>query len=115
MFQRGFISLRPQPSGGWQVTILLDVHGVGFNDGTAYGRATLTNDRGTVMISLTGPAQTKLSCLPQHFTYKVIGATGAYRNLTDAGTLRLVRIPATRPFMAGIEYIELGIFQIIIG
>jgi hypothetical protein len=75
---------------------------------------TLTNARGTVVVDLTGPTQTRLSTLPSWFTYKVVGATGAYRGLHATGTLRLLRLPDPNPVRGGIRLIEAGNFRLTI-
>jgi hypothetical protein len=98
-----------------QVTVMIDVYGVGFYNGTAYGRATFVNNQGTVVVNLTGPVQPRLSLLPQQFSYRVVGATGIYRGLFDAGTLQLIRTPSPNPVFNGIRYVELGVFRIVIG
>ena len=68
-----------------------DVHAVGFLvHGQAAGTLTLTNDHGSVTLTLTGPDQPGFSALPQQFSYKITGGTGAYAHLSDQGTLSLM-------------------------
>jgi hypothetical protein len=66
------------------------VSAVGFiRDGHAGGTLTFTNARGAVTVQLQGPEQPAFSALPQHFQYRVIGATGAYKGLVAQGSLQL--------------------------
>jgi len=97
------------------VQMQIDVYGVGFHDpGTAHGTITLTNAKGSVTVQITGPSQPKLSPLPQYFQYKIVQATGAYRGMTDSGTLRLLRTPDAVPVRFGLRFFETGSFRVIL-
>jgi hypothetical protein len=77
------------------VAVSGQVGSVGFiMMGHATGTLTLSNTRGSVTISFTGPAQPGFSALPHHFAYRVIGGTGAYAHFTAHGTLYLALFPA---------------------
>lgn len=83
---QGFANL----DGLGRVAVSGDVHAVGFiQNGHAGGELTFTNQRGSVTIELEGPAQPGFSPLPKSFTYHVASTTGAFRNLSDHGTLQL--------------------------
>jgi len=97
------------------VSVQAQVYAVGFHDfGNAHGTITFTNAKGSVTVSLTGPRQPRLSPLPVWFQYKVINATGAYRNLRDSGTLRIIRTPDAVPVRFGLRFFETGKYRIII-
>jgi hypothetical protein len=97
------------------VQMQIDVYGVGFNNnGTAHGTITLTNAKGSVTVQITGPSQPKLSPLPSWFQYKIVQATGAYRGMTDSGTIRLLRTPDAVPVRFGLRFFETGSFRVIL-
>jgi hypothetical protein len=74
-----------------RVTVGGSISPVGFiREGHAGGTLTFTNARGAVTVQLQGPEQTGFSALPQHFRYRVVGATGAYKGLAAQGSLQLV-------------------------
>jgi hypothetical protein len=77
------------------VTVSGQVGSVGFiMMGHSIGMLTLSNTKGSVTISLMGPAQPGFSALPHHFAYRVISGTGAYAHFTAHGTLYLALFPA---------------------
>jgi hypothetical protein len=79
-----------------QVALSGWAHSVGFLlHGHAAGSLTLTNNRGSVTLALSGPDQPGFSALPEQFSYRIISGTGAYGHLSDHGTLALVL--ATEP------------------
>jgi len=97
------------------VAVQADVYGVGFHDfGYAHGTITFTNAKGSVTVALTGPRQPKLSPIPVWYQYKVVSATGAYKNLKDSGTLRIVRTLDAVPVRFGLRFFETGSYRIII-
>jgi hypothetical protein len=66
------------------------VHTPGFiAQGQAGGTLTFSNAKGSVTVQLQSMSQPGFSSLPQWFHYQVAGGTGAYKHLTDQGTLRL--------------------------
>ncbi|HLW68701.1 MAG TPA: hypothetical protein VKS79_25510 [Gemmataceae bacterium] len=97
------------------VQMQIDVYGNGFNNnGSAHGTITLTNAKGSVTVQITGPSQPKLSPLPESFQYKIVQATGAYRGMTDTGTLQLIRTPDAVPVRLGLRFFEAGSFRVIL-
>jgi hypothetical protein len=96
-----------------RVDVLADVYGVGFqSNGTARGTVILSNAQGSVLLKLTGPAQPRLSTLPETFAYESVSATGVFRQFKLAGTVQLVRKPNPNPVINDIRYLELGVFRI---
>ena len=81
-----------------------NLHSVGFivmlpvsattPDAHATGQVFLSDSRGTVTLTLTGPPQEAFANLPDRFTYKVTNGSGAFRNVSDTGTIVLVRDPS---------------------
>lgn len=65
--------------------------------GHATGSITLLSKHGSLMISLTGPTQSGPSSLPTTLNYQVTKGTGAYRNVSDQGTVELVITPSKTP------------------
>jgi hypothetical protein len=66
------------------------VRSVGFlQTGRAEGELTFTNSHGSVTVKLEGPQQPGFSALPQHFSYRIVSGTGAYKHLADHGSLHL--------------------------
>ena len=53
--------------------------------GHATGRITLTDRRGTLVLSLTGPTQTRNAGLPTSFSYKVVSGTGFFAHYVGKG------------------------------
>jgi hypothetical protein len=87
-------------AGTGSVTVTGTITGVGFVlTGQATGQLTFTNKTGSVTVSLTGPTQEGFSPLPTTFTYSVTSATGAYKSLTDSGTLTFVVPPSTSGYV----------------
>ena len=73
------------------------VRGVGFvRTSQAQGSLTFTNNRGSVTVALTSlkPAD-GFGSLPTWWHYQVTRGTGAYRHVTDTGTIRLGVTPGT--------------------
>ena len=98
-----------------QVYVLADVYAVGFATGRgAAGQIILNNGKGSVTIKLSGPIQPKLSPLPTQFQYKIVAATGAYRNLKDNGQLQILRALDRIPMRYGLVFFETGSFRIVI-
>ena len=54
----------------------------------------------------------RLQPLPSTFTYRIVSATGSYKSLKAAGTLKLTRRIDLRPVRNGIEYVETGSFTL---
>jgi hypothetical protein len=77
-------------TGSGQVNLLGQVNASGSLSGTGRngrGQLTLTNDSGTLQISLTHPVFNNSLRAPKfHLHFKVTGGTGAYANLTGQGT-----------------------------
>jgi len=85
---------RGEFAGLGQAGIRGTIHSLGFTPhGHAGGTLVLTNDHGSVTLELTAPDQRGFSALPTTFGYKVIHATGAYANLSAAGSLTLMLAP----------------------
>jgi hypothetical protein len=82
-----------QPLGA--VTATGTLHATGFIAmGHAGGTITLSNDRGSVTLQLTGPTQRGFSPLPRQFTYRIVAATGDESGATDSGAATLVEVLA---------------------
>jgi hypothetical protein len=85
------------------------VRSVGFiRWGRAGGELTLSNACGSVRLSLLGPVQRGFSHLPGTFSYRVVGATGAYLGLHASGTLHLALSPAS----SGGHHLSRGTFTV---
>jgi hypothetical protein len=66
------------------------LHGTGFvAQGRATGLLTLTNRHGSITVKLQGPEQPGFAALPGDFHFTVAAGTGAYKNLRDAGDVKL--------------------------
>ncbi len=72
-----------------------NIHGIGFiADGHAEGTLFLSGVKGTLTLTLTGATQHDgPKGLPDVFTFKVTGGTGASSNDSDNGIATLVTIP----------------------
>ncbi|HEY1377195.1 MAG TPA: hypothetical protein VGF55_10400 [Gemmataceae bacterium] len=57
--------------------------------GQATGRITLTDPRGTLVLALTGPTQTRNAWLPGTFTYRVVSGTGFFAHYAGQGTFQI--------------------------
>jgi hypothetical protein len=57
--------------------------------GRATGRITLSDPRGTLVLSLTGPIQSRNAGLPGTFTYKVVSGTGFFAHYAGQGTFQI--------------------------
>ncbi len=91
------------------------VYSVGFKaKGNARGEVLISNRRGSLRLELSGPEQTRLSPLPEHFRYRVIGGTGDFRGVRESGTLKIVRKLDPVPIRNGIQYVETGTFRLTI-
>ena len=68
-------------------------------NGLEKGSLTLTNSKGTVTISLSGPAVSPIAAATPTFklTYAITGGTGAYKNLRGIGTATLALHPTLPP------------------
>jgi hypothetical protein len=73
--------------------------------GKATGQITLSNPRGKLVLSVTGPTQTRNAGLPTTFTYKVVSGTGFFAHYVGQGTLQI----SAQPF-AG--YTDKGHFNV---
>jgi hypothetical protein len=62
---------------------------VGSKAGHATGRITLSDHRGTLVIAVTGSAQSANAALPAKFTYKVVSGTGFFAHYSGQGTLQI--------------------------
>ena len=62
--------------------------------GNAEGTLFLADVRGTVTLALEGPVQKGGAGLPDFFTFKIVGGTGAFKHVEDTGIASLVVIPA---------------------
>lgn len=57
--------------------------------GQATGRITLSGPRGTLVLQVTGPTQTRNAALPSTFNYKVVSGTGVFAHYVGQGALQL--------------------------
>jgi hypothetical protein len=97
------------------VDVYAHLYSIGFRSkGNAHGEITLSNGRGEVHLQVIGPSQTRLQPLPDTFTYRIVSATGSFKNLKAAGTLKLVRKIDASPVRNGFRYVETGTFKLII-
>jgi hypothetical protein len=74
--------------------------------GRASGTLTLTTSQGSVTLTLTGPKQNGPASLPNHFSFKITAATGAYSRDVGHGT-------AVLTLKAGTEVVDGGTFQLV--
>jgi hypothetical protein len=103
--QGNFAALGRVTFSGW-------VQGVGMmKTGQASGDLTLHNSKGTLTVTLQGPQQAGFSPLPETFHYQITGGTGAYQNLSDQGTLKLVFL---QPHAGSIPGQDHGRFVVIV-
>jgi hypothetical protein len=73
------------------------LHSVGFiASGQATGSITLFTRRGSLSITLTGPTQSGPSGLPTTLNYQVTKGMGAFRNVSDRGTVELLLTSSTK-------------------
>ena len=73
-----------------------NLHSVGFiMHGHATGQLFLSDARGTLTLTLTGPQQEGFANLPDRFDYTITNGSGAFLHVKDSGTVVLVRDPAT--------------------
>jgi hypothetical protein len=80
-----------------RTTVTGAVYGLGdIASGQASGHLTFTDAKGSVTVVLQGPVQKGFSPLPTMWSYRVTGATGAFRGLKDQGELQLIFV-AGRP------------------
>jgi hypothetical protein len=84
------------PLGADTVTGSLQTPGFILN-GVDTGTLTLSNVKGTVTVSVTGPsANPSATPVPMlMLTYTVTGGTGSYKNLKGTGPIRMILIPST--------------------
>jgi hypothetical protein len=61
--------------------------------GHATGRITLSNPRGTLVLALTGPAQSRNAGLPSTFTYRVVSGTGFFAHYAGQGSFQIAAPP----------------------
>jgi hypothetical protein len=73
--------------------------------GRATGRITLSDRRGTLVLALTGPAQSRNASLPSSYTYRVLSGTGFFARYAGQGTVQL-----SAPLFPG--YTDRGHFEI---
>lgn len=97
-----------------RVTIQASVYGVGYGSAPAGGRITLSSAKGSVTLELVALPQPRLARLPEWFRYRITNATGVYKGMKDAGTLRLARFADALPIRNGIRYCESGSFRLVI-
>jgi hypothetical protein len=62
--------------------------------GNAEGQLFLATPRGTLTLSLEGPKQDGFAPIPDHFTFRITNASGAFRHDHGRGTVVLVLDPA---------------------
>jgi hypothetical protein len=62
---------------------------VGSKAGQATGKVVLSNSKGTLTLTLTGPTQSAKSGLPASFSYKVASGTGYFAHYSGTGTIKL--------------------------
>lgn len=58
-----------------------------IQSGKSTGALTITNSKGTIELSLTGPTQPGFSSLPTSYSFVITGGTGAYKSISGHGTL----------------------------
>jgi hypothetical protein len=73
--------------------------------GQATGRVTLSDPRGTLVLALTGPAQTRNAGIPPTFTYKILSGTGYFAHYAGQGTFQI-----SAPLFPG--YTDKGHFEV---
>jgi hypothetical protein len=71
---------------------------VGSKAGTSTGRITLSDPRGTLVLSVTSTAQSANAAIPAKFTYKVVSGTGFFAHYAGQGTFQL-----TTPLFIGYD------------
>jgi hypothetical protein len=57
--------------------------------GHATGRITLSDRRGTLTLTITGPTQSRNAGLPSTFTYRVVSGTGFFAHYAGQGTFQI--------------------------
>jgi hypothetical protein len=80
--------------------------------GHAEGTLFLADARGTITLSLEGPLQKGGAGLPDFFTFKIVGGTGAFKHVADTGIASLVVIPA--PSATATSPSDHGIFTLVL-
>jgi hypothetical protein len=92
-----------------------NVHTLGFiARGNAGGPLFLSNSRGTLTLTLTGPVQNGLAPIPDHFSFNITNASGRFRGATGSGVVVLVLDPSkTSPTAKPGLSIEHGHFTMI--
>jgi hypothetical protein len=65
------------------------VQTVGSKAGEATGKVTLSSTKGTLVLSVSGPAQAANSALPAKLTYKVVSGTGFFAHYAGQGSLQM--------------------------
>lgn len=79
-----------------KVTISGWIQSPGFiRNGQSHGEATLTNSRGSIQLSLTGPVQTGFSSPSGTFQYRELSGTGAYSQANQTGQVEVSITPGT--------------------
>lgn len=79
-------------------TVTGSLHTPGFIlNGVDTGTLTLSNTKGSVTVSVSGPAVSPLATpVPLlNLTYTITGGTGSYKNLKGTGPVRMILIPNT--------------------
>jgi hypothetical protein len=79
-------------------TVTGSLHTPGFIlNGVDTGTLTLSNAKGTVTVSLSGPAANPSATpVPMlNLTYTITGGTGSYKNVKGTGPVRMILIPNT--------------------
>jgi hypothetical protein len=67
-----------------------NVQTLGFiAQGNASGQLFLSNSRGTLTLTLTGPVQNGLAPIPDHFAYSITNASGRFLGATGSGVVAL--------------------------
>jgi hypothetical protein len=71
---------------------------VGSKSGQATGKLTLSNSKGTLVLSVTGATQSANAAIPAKFTYKVVSGTGFFAHYAGAGSVQM-----TTPLFLGYD------------
>ncbi len=77
-------------------TVTGNIHQLGFvANGRAQGVFVIETPQGTLTLKLEGPKQKGFAPLPDHYSFQITGASGAYHRNHGRGVLILLLQPAT--------------------
>jgi hypothetical protein len=81
-----------------QVSLTGDIHSPGnIANGHSTGQLVLSNPHGSVTLELTGPPQNGNTPVPDVFSFKIIKASGTFKDDTGTGYIDLILKPAPTP------------------